>query len=360
MAQSMLLSTVLFASIVLQLTTATTPEWKSCFDDSCLIKNLEIPFESSSKNEKGLSDSRINAYSTLADNSVSFSLGYAESGGIERFNAIAWGRGTYYVLFTCGPVITTTAHNTIHPKINGTAIYVNGKEYCSWSLDINNASYPFDLIDQPQYYISDRGYQIYYNLNQTVPVAAANYSQLPKSVEPFVDGYRYKAAGSEKYLLVAREANKSIDFLLKVNGETPKLAEVNLKSDISVDIECNFEKRMVSAYAKIYAVKNNLWNRIQNVKMNENECRWSLPASFDTLYGPVNLKETAYELEIIENNMFVYFDGKNFSIGTPKDSKSGDKHDSNFLQKIGNLLNKLTPPSLFDAFYTVYKSFQKF
>uniref|UniRef100_T1KTY2 Uncharacterized protein n=1 Tax=Tetranychus urticae TaxID=32264 RepID=T1KTY2_TETUR len=316
MAQNMLLSTVLFASIVLQLTTATTAEWKSCFDYSCPIKNLEFPFQLTSKKGQGLSDTRSTSYSTINKNTVSFSLGYAESGGIDRVNAIAWGRGTYYVLFTCGPVIKTTANNYIYPIINGTAIYVNGKEYCSWSVDINNSSYPFELIDPPQYYISQSGYQIYYNLNQTVPIAAANYSQLPESVEPFVDGYRYKAVGSEKYLLVAREANKSIDFLLKVNGETPRLIEVHLMNDISLVIECNFKERDITAYAKIYAVKNNLWNRIRDAKIDGNECRWSLPDSFDTLYGPVNLKETAYELEIIENNMFVHLNEYNFKIAT--------------------------------------------
>uniref|UniRef100_T1KTX4 Uncharacterized protein n=1 Tax=Tetranychus urticae TaxID=32264 RepID=T1KTX4_TETUR len=330
----MFLSTVLFASIVLQLTTATTDEWKSCFDDSCPIKNLKFPYESSSKNEKGLSDIRTETTSTLNENPVSFSLGYAESGGVDRLDAIAWGEGTYNVLFTCGPVATTTANNYIYPIINGTAIYVNGKEYCSWSVDINNSSFPFELIDPPQYYISDRGYQIYYNLNQTVPVAAANYSQLPESFEPFVDGYQYKAVGSEKYLLVARQANKSIDYLLKVNGETPKLVEVNLKSDISVDIQCNFKKRIASAYAKIDEVKDNLWNRIQNVEMNENECRWSLPASFDTLYGPVNLKETAYELEIIENNIFVYFDGKNFRVAAPTSASSSSTLSKSLLISI--------------------------
>ncbi|XP_025017691.1 uncharacterized protein LOC112539424 [Tetranychus urticae] len=312
----MLLSTVLFASIVLQLTTTTTAEWKSCFDDSCPIKNLEFSDESSSKNDKGLTDSWKRAYATLNDNPVSFSLGYAESGGVDRLDAIAWGEGDSNVLFTCGPVATTVAHFIIYPIINGTAIYVNGKEYCSWSVDINNSSYPFELIDPPQYYISQSGYQIYYNLNQTVPIAAANYSQLPESVEPFVDGYRYKAVGSEKYLLVAREANKSIDFLLKVNGETPRLIEVHLMNDISLVIECNFKERDITAYAKIYAVKNNLWNRIRDAKIDGNECRWSLPDSFDTLYGPVNLKETAYELEIIENNMFVHLNEYNFKIAT--------------------------------------------
>uniref|UniRef100_T1KTX6 BAH domain-containing protein n=1 Tax=Tetranychus urticae TaxID=32264 RepID=T1KTX6_TETUR len=344
-----------------KLTTTTTAEWKSCFDDSCPIKNLEFSDESSSKNDKGLTDSWKRAYATLNDNPVSFSLGYAESGGVDRLDAIAWGEGDSNVLFTCGPVATTVAHFIIYPIINGTAIYVNGKEYCSWSVDINNSSFPFDLIDPPQYYISHRGYQIYYNLNQTVPVAAANYSQLPKSVESFVDGYQYKAVGSEKYILIVREANKTTDFLLKVNGETPKLVEVNLKSDISIDIEFDLKKRRVTAYAKIGEVKDSLWSPIRDLKMGENQVQWSLPDSFDTLYGPVNPKETDYELQILENNMFVHFDEHNFRIATLKGSlkNSGNEYLSSFFKKIVYFIHILNPQPLFDAAFDIFKRFQK-
>ena len=121
----------------------------------------------------------------------------------------------FKVMFTCGPVmqaIIWPKTYRVYPEINGTSMLINDKVYCSWSVDIVNSSFPFDLIDQPKYYISNRGYQVYYDLSQTVPIAPANYSHLPKDVEPFVDGFKYKAVGSQKYLLIARVGNDCFLF----------------------------------------------------------------------------------------------------------------------------------------------------
>uniref|UniRef100_T1KTY3 Dipeptidylpeptidase IV N-terminal domain-containing protein n=1 Tax=Tetranychus urticae TaxID=32264 RepID=T1KTY3_TETUR len=316
MTRSMILSTVLFASIVLQLTTTTTAQWKSCFDDSCPIKNLKYPYDLSSKYDP--SESKLMSYPNYNHVAIIFSLESAVT-GVDRLNEIHWQEkdDLFYVLFTCGPVAKTSTNDTIYPMVNGTAIYISGKVLCSWSMDPRNL-FPYDLIDPPQYFISDRGYQIYYNLTQTVPIPAADHSQLPKSVEPFVDGYKYKAVGSEKYLLVARRVNETTDFLLKVNGETPRLVEVKLKNDtlMSIDVDCDFKKRIVYGWADIVTEKANIWSSLSNNKVNGNECTWSLPDSFGNLYGIANLKETVYELLIIEDNMFVYFDKYNFRVPT--------------------------------------------
>uniref|UniRef100_T1KV54 CS domain-containing protein n=1 Tax=Tetranychus urticae TaxID=32264 RepID=T1KV54_TETUR len=321
MTQSMLLPTVLCILVVLELTATDTPQWRLCLDDSCPIKHLDIPYKQSSTCSKGKSGCFISADAPFNGNSISFELEVVETGQYDRLNEIYWGQNPANVLFNCDPVVTTTAHGYFYPKINGNAIYINGEAYCSWSLDMNNSSFPFELIDQPQYYISQSGYQIYYNLNQTVPVAAANYSQLPKSVEPFVKGYKYKAVGSEKYLLIAREASDTTDFLLKVNGEDPRLVRVNLKSEISIDIDCNFKERSVKVHYKYgqppYEFKEAYYSTI-----DESECRWSLSDPLKSNYGIIKPRKTVYELQIIENNMFVYFDEANFKIETPTSASS--------------------------------------
>uniref|UniRef100_T1K4V5 Uncharacterized protein n=1 Tax=Tetranychus urticae TaxID=32264 RepID=T1K4V5_TETUR len=325
MAQSILLSIVLSTLILLHLTTTTEAHWKQCFDDSCPIKNFKFKSKSSSCDISGNLDSASTAYSLNGDG-VKFEMSAPASGIPGQTIEVAWDEDN--VLFTCSlreskaynPTITDF---NIAPKINGTAIYFNDKLYFSWAIKISNSTFPYELIDPPQYYLSKRGYQIFYNLTQTVPIAAANYDQLPESVEPFVDGYQYKAVGSEKYLLIARVTNKTTDFLLKVNEETKdkRFVEVNLKSDISINVECNFEKGTFTMSTKAYGMKSNVWY-LHVGRIDGDECLWSLSDSFEVREFPVKLKETAYELQIIENKRFVHFDENNFRIITPTSASS--------------------------------------
>uniref|UniRef100_T1K7J7 Uncharacterized protein n=1 Tax=Tetranychus urticae TaxID=32264 RepID=T1K7J7_TETUR len=327
MVQSILLSIVLSTLIVLHLTTTAKAHWKQCFDDSCPIKNIEFSTRTSSRDISGKLDGASTSYS-LNDDGVKFETKEPASGIPGHTTEVAWDKDI--VLFTCGVRkftiykdnynLTITDYN-IEPEINGTAIYFDDKLYFAWALKINNSTFPYELIDPPQYYISKRGYHIYYNLTQTVPIAAANYSQLPKSVEPFVDGYQYKAVGSEKYLLIARVTNDSTDFLLKVNGETPRLVEVNLKSDISINIDCNFEEGTFTMSTKAYGMKSRVWY-LNFGRIDGDECRWSLSDALEVDSFPAKLKETIYELQIIENKRFVYFDEKNFRIITPTSASS--------------------------------------
>uniref|UniRef100_T1KTY7 Uncharacterized protein n=1 Tax=Tetranychus urticae TaxID=32264 RepID=T1KTY7_TETUR len=307
--------------------TSNSTEWIQCFNKTCPISNLKFI---TSLNVLCMID---NPSCYIAhgldlmdqfDNKFYFDVtSYPYNLTMNQNIGIDLTRDASDVVYTCSdPCETIIDMNKTHPEINGTDLYIKGQKYCSWSLDINNSSFPYDLIDPPQYYISDRGYQIYYNLTQTVTVPAANYSQLPKSVEPFVDGYQYKAVGSEKYLLVARVGNKSADFLLKVNEEAPRLVSVNLMNDISLDIECNFEERIVVAYSKHGQASFNIFKQVHDVKIGGNECRWSLPDSLDSNYGIVNPKQTVYELQITENDRFVYFDEANFRLEAPTPASS--------------------------------------
>uniref|UniRef100_T1K7K3 Uncharacterized protein n=1 Tax=Tetranychus urticae TaxID=32264 RepID=T1K7K3_TETUR len=329
MAQSILLSIVLFTLIVLHLTTITKAHWKQCFDDSCPIKNIKFSSKSSSRVSSGRLDTVKTAYPSNGDG-VWFEMKAPASGIPGQTTAIEYDDDDDKVLFACSVRVytiykdnynlTITDYN-IEPELNGTAIYFNDKLYCSWAIMISNSTFPYELIDPPQYYISESGYQIYYNLTQTVPIAAVNYSQLPGSVEPFVDGYQYKAVGSEKYLLIARVTNDSTDFLLKVNGETPRLVQVNLKSDISINIECNFVEGSLTMTTKAYGMKSNVW--YWNVgRIDGDECLWSLSDSLEVHSFPAKLKETTYQLQIIENKRFVHYDEKNFRIITPTSASS--------------------------------------
>ncbi|XP_015783574.1 uncharacterized protein LOC107361298 [Tetranychus urticae] len=328
MAQSIFLSIVLSTLIVLHLATTTKAYWQKCFDDSCPIKYIKFSSKSSSRDISGGLDRDKTTYSSN-DDGVRFEMQAPASGIPGQTIDIEWDDDN--VLFTCSVrvvtiykdnyTIQTITDYNIAPEINGTAIYFNDKLYCSWAIKISNSTFPYELIDPPQYYISESGYQIYYNLTQTVPIAAANYSQLPASVEPFVDGYEYKAVGSEKYLLIARIANDSTDFLLKVNGETPRLVEVNLKSDISINIDCNFEEGTFTMSTKFYDTESVVWF-LQPGRIDGDECLWSLSDSLKVRSFPAKLKETIYELQIIENKRFVYFDEKNFRIITPTSASS--------------------------------------
>uniref|UniRef100_T1K1C2 CUB-like domain-containing protein n=1 Tax=Tetranychus urticae TaxID=32264 RepID=T1K1C2_TETUR len=326
----MLLSTILCTLIVSQLTTTTTTIWKKCFDsdnDPCPLQTLRFTTRSTIGAEGANPDCRLTTRPTINGNLIFAKVEWPESND-SPFMQIAVNENTLELLYTCGPVVKSPIINDtvngvflyyrIYPKINGTSIYIDDELYCSWSLDMNNSSFPFQLIDQPQYYISDRGYQIYYNLTQTVPIAQANYAQLPASAGQFVDGYPYKAIGSEKYLFITRVADKTIDFLLEINGETPKLVQVNLINDnsLSIKIELNFNKRTMSAYARALKLEDNLRDKILNSSIDGNECRWSFADPIHTLYGPINLKETTYELQIIENNMFAHVDQTNFKISS--------------------------------------------
>uniref|UniRef100_T1L5I0 Uncharacterized protein n=1 Tax=Tetranychus urticae TaxID=32264 RepID=T1L5I0_TETUR len=303
--------------------TTTTANWKECFDFSCPIKNVTFLFETDDHFDEVRSDIHL-SYSNSSFDGIKFELEANKSDNLKML-MIQCDEYTSNVLFTCGAI----PDYSNQPEINGTAIYLNGKVFCSWSIEISNSTFPFELIDPPQYYISESGYQIHYDLTQTVPVAAADYSQLPKNVKPFVDGYQYKAVGSEKYLLIARVAKKKTEFLLKVNGETPKLVEVNLKSDIGIGIVCNFEEQVFTMFTT-YRGEKTKELFLGGGKIDGNECLWTISDSLKILSGPVKLKETTYELQIIENKRFVYFAENNFST-TPASASSSLQTASSLL-----------------------------
>uniref|UniRef100_T1K7K1 DOMON domain-containing protein n=1 Tax=Tetranychus urticae TaxID=32264 RepID=T1K7K1_TETUR len=314
MAKIIHFATVICTLIVLPLTTTTKALWKPCFDDSCPIKNIKIKYNFAFSSGEG------DIERSWSDDGTLFVL-ETHSDLVQKTRTQ---HDDHNVIFTCSvpdikiPVDSYKRANIdyqIQPEINGTAIYLNDTMLCSWSIMIGNSTFPFELIDPPQYYISESGYQIYYNLTQTVPIAAANYSQLPESVDTFVDGYQYKAVGSEKYLLIARVTNETTDFLLKVNGQTPRWVQVNLEGAIGINIECNFEQRFVISSIRAYLNPG-------EGKIDGDECRWSLSEAFEVHWQPTKIKDTTYELQIIENSRFVHFHGNNFRITTPTSASS--------------------------------------